>query len=264
MESKRRILVGGNWKCNGDQAFIRDIITNMMNTLEYNTQEVEVFFAPTSLHLSLWKSLLNESFASICAQNISQFENGPYTGEMSADQVKDYGIKLVIIGHSERRKLFFESNEDVAAKVAVALKHGLRPLVCVGEDLPERDGEKTEEVVGAQLAAIKEKCEDWSNIVIVYEPVWTFKTGKVATPEQIQESHIIVRTWIRENVSKEVGDSIQILYGGSVSEKNWDTIIEMQDVDGFLIGGASIKKNFRFIVEQVSDYAESIKGDNAE
>ena len=205
MESKKRIIVGGNWKCNGDQAFIRDIITNMMNTLEYNTQEVEVFFAPTSLHLSLWKSLLNESFASICAQNLSQFEKGPYTGELSADQLKDFGIKVVIVGHSERRKLFFESNEDVADKCAIALKHGLRPLVCVGEDLSERDGEKTEEVIGAQLASIKEKWEDWSNIIIVYEPVWTNKTGKVATPEQIQESHAIVRTWIKENVSEETG-----------------------------------------------------------
>jgi triosephosphate isomerase len=116
MEGGRKLIVGGNWKCNGDQTFIRDIITNMMNTLEYNTQEVEVFFAPTSLHLSLCKSLLNESFGKICAQDVSKFEAGAYTGEVSADMLRDFNIELVIVGHSERRKLFKESDEDVAEK----------------------------------------------------------------------------------------------------------------------------------------------------
>lgn len=260
MESGRKIIVGGNWKCNGDQNFIRDIITNMMNTLEYNSQEVEVFFAPISLHLSLCKSLLNESFASICAQNVSKYENGAYTGELSAAQLKDFDIKLVIVGNSERRKHFKETDEEIAEKCAIAIKYGLRPILCIGENLIERDNEETAEVLGKQLSAVKEKVEDWSSIVIVYEPVWTFKTGKVATPEQIQESHQHVRDWLKNNLPEEIANKIQILYGGSVTEKNCDTIIEMNDVDGFLVGSTSIKKGFRFVVEQVSDYTESKKG----
>lgn len=263
MENKRKIIVGGNWKVNGDQVFIRDIITNMMNTIEYNTQEVEVFFASTALHLSLCKSLLNESFGKICAQDVSKYESGAYTGEVSAEQLKDFDISLVIIGNSERRKHFKESDDDVADKVALAVKYGLRPVLCIGENLLERDDDNTEEVIANQLSAVKAKCEDWSKVILVYEPIWTFRTGKVATPEQIEESHLIVRNWVKDNISQERADSIQILYGGNTTEKNCDDIIAMTNVDGFLIGSTSIKKGFRFVIEQVSDYAESKNEDNA-
>lgn len=234
----------------------------MMNTLEYNTQEVEVFFAPTSLHLSLCKSLLNESFGKICAQDVSKFEAGAYTGEVSADMLRDFNIELVIVGHSERRKLFKESDEDVAEKWAIAVKYGLRPILCVGENLVERDDDNTAEVISKQLEVVKAKCDNWDNFIICYEPIWTYKTGKVATPEQIQESHQLIREWIKMNVSEERSKTIQILYGGSVTEKNCDDIVSMPDVDGFLIGSTSIKKGFRFVVEQVSDYVESQKENN--
>ena len=139
----------------------------------------------------------------------------------------------------------------------MAVKYGLRPLLCIGENLLERDGDKTADVINTQLSAVKAKVEDWSQIILVYEPIWTFKTGKVATPEQIQESHQVVRGWVKENISEERAKEIHILYGGNVTEKNCDDIISMHDVDGFLVGGTSIKKGFRFVVEQVSDYAES-------
>lgn len=190
---------------------------------------------------------------------MSKHDQGAYTGEMSADQLKDFDISLVIVGHSERRKVFKETDQDVAEKCAQAIKHGLRPVLCIGENLDERDEDLTADVVGRQLAAVKEKCEDWSNIIIVYEPIWTFKTGKVATPEQIQESHQVVRNWIKENISEERANTIQILYGGNITEKNCDDVIAMADVDGFLIGSTSIKKGFRFVVEQVSDFAENIQ-----
>jgi triosephosphate isomerase (TIM) len=176
---------------------------------------------------------------------------------VSADQLKDFDIQLVIIGNSERRKYFKETDEDVAEKWAIAVKYGLRPVLWVGENLLERDGDNTTEVINTQLSAVKAKVEDWSKIILVYEPVWTFKTGKVATPEQIQESHKIVRTWVKENISEDRAKEIHILYGGNITEKNCDDIISMHDVDGFLVGGTSIKKGFRFVVEQVSDYAES-------
>lgn len=180
---------------------------------------------------------------------------------MSAEQLKDFDVNLVIIGHSERRSTYNESNQDIAEKCAQAVKHNLRPILCVGENIDERDEDQTEEVIATQLNAVKEKVEDWTKFILVYEPVWTFKTGKVATPEQIQESHLIVRDWVRKNISQEIANCIQILYGGNVTEKNCDDIIRMPDVDGFLIGSTSIKKGFRFVVEQISDYAESKKDD---
>ena len=261
MEGNKKYIVGGNWKCNGDQAFIRDIINNMMNDIEYNTQVVEVFFAPTTLHLSLCKSILNESFASVCAQDVSQHPCGAFTGEVSAEQLKDFDITLAILGHSERRNNFKETDEIVAEKVKACIENNIRPVICIGENLSERDEDQTEEVLSAQLAAIKEKVEDWSTVIIVYEPIWTFKTGKVATPEQIQESHSIIRKWTIENISEEAATNIRILYGGNITEKNCDSIIEMADVDGFLVGSTSIKKGFRFVVEQVSDFAESKQDD---
>jgi triosephosphate isomerase len=259
MESGRKVMIGGNWKCNGDQSFIRDIIINMMNTLEYSTQDIEVFFAPASIHLSLCKSLVNEHFGKICAQDISKFECGAYTGEISAEQIKDFDIDLVILGHSERRINFNETSEDVAEKCALAIKYGIRPIICVGETLAQRDEDELPDVITAQLTPIKAKIEDWSKIILVYEPIWTVKTGKIATPEQIQESHLIVRKWVKKNISEEIASAIQILYGGSITEKNCDDVIAMPDIDGFLIGSTSIKKGFRFVVEQISDYLEDKK-----
>lgn len=158
--------------------------------------------------------------------------------------LKDLGIEWVILGHSERREFFKESDEEIGAKVAHALKTGLKVMACVGEKLEEREANKTTEVVFRQLAAIAKQVEDWTNVVVAYEPVWAIGTGKVATPDQAQEVHKAIRGWLKENVNAQVAEATRIMYGGSVNGGNAATLAKEEDVDGFLVGGASLKPEF--------------------
>merc|ERR1719498_82979 len=182
-------------------------------------------------------------------QNVSLTGNGAYTGELSCEMITDMGLKWTLTGHSERRTLFGETDADVAKKTKNAVDAGMTVLACIGELLEERESGKTNDVNTRQLNAIREQCEDWSNIVIAYEPVWAIGTVKTATPEIAQETHAEIREWLGKNVSKEAQDSVRILYGGSVSDANADAIIQMPDIDGFLVGGASLKPAFHQIVE---------------
>ena len=246
--SMRKLLVGGNWKCNGTVDFSRKFPTEVLKTMAFNQQKVEVVVAPTFLHLGAAQSALAGSQVQLSAQNCSLYGNGAYTGETSAAMIKDFGLDWVILGHSERRHVFGESDEVVASKVKVALDQGLQVMACIGEKLDEREAGQTDAVNARQLSAIREQVEDWSQIVIAYEPVWAIGTGVTASPEQAQEAHAGLREWLRANVSAEASDKTRILYGGSVTDKNADELITKPDVDGFLVGGASLKDAFKDIV----------------
>ena len=179
---------------------------------------------------------------------------GAFTGEISATMLKDFGVKWTLTGHSERRVGFGipgETNELVARKTAVALSNGLSVLACIGEQLSERENGTTMVVCAAQLDAIRKelKEEDWKKVVIAYEPVWAIGTGKVATPEQAEETHRQIREWIALNVSQTVAEEIRIVYGGSVKGSNCRSLIECPNIDGFLVGGASLLPEFVDIIK---------------
>eukprot|EP00270_Netrium_digitus_P014171 TRINITY_DN477_c0_g1_i4.p1 TRINITY_DN477_c0_g1~~TRINITY_DN477_c0_g1_i4.p1 ORF type:complete len:282 (-),score=89.88 TRINITY_DN477_c0_g1_i4:309-1070(-) len=242
----RKFVVGGNWKCNGTQESVKKLV-DVLNAAEVPA-EVEVVVAPPFIFIPLVQSALRKDFA-ISSQNSWVKKGGAYTGEISGEMLVDFGIPWVILGHSERRALIKESNELVADKVAYALSLGLKVIACVGETLEEREKGETLTVVAAQIKAIADKISSWDNVVLAYEPVWAIGTGKVATPAQAQETHADIRKWIAENVSAEVAASVRIQYGGSVNAGNCSELAVQPDVDGFLVGGASLKPEFIDIIK---------------
>jgi triosephosphate isomerase (TIM) len=201
---------------------------------------VDAVVAPTFLHLSYVREQLSGKFK-VAAQNCSQTGNGAYTGEISPDMIKDFGLDWVILGHSERRAYYGETNEVVGAKVKIAQASGLSVIACLGETLQQRESGVTTQVVTEQLKAIAANVADWDNIVIAYEPVWAIGTGKTASPEQAQAVHKTLRDQLRADCGDEVADSVRIIYGGSVKDKNCDELIKKTDIDGFLVGGAALK-----------------------
>lgn len=174
--------------------------------------------------------------------------SGAFTGEVSPALLKDVGATWVILGHSERRQIFGESDELIAEKVVHALAEGLKVIACIGETLQEREAGQTEAVVFRQTKALAAVIKDWSNVVLAYEPVWAIGTGKTATPAQAQEVHAALRKWLAENVSAAVSASLRIQYGGSVTAANARELASQGDIDGFLVGGASLKPEFVDIV----------------
>lgn len=184
----------------------------------------------------------------VAAQNVYDKPNGAFTGEISVDQLKDAGITWAILGHSERRVILQEDDKFVASKTKAAIDGGLGVILCIGESLEQREAGKTIEVVTNQLRAVAAVVKDWSKIVIAYEPIWAIGTGKVATTEQAQEVHAAIREWLKKEVSPEASEKTRILYGGSVSEKNSKDLAKQPDIDGFLVGGASLKPAFVDII----------------
>ena len=243
----RRYMVGGNWKCNGNMAFAKSFPNEVLNNLKFDPKKVDVVVAPTALHLSTVQAATKNN-VNVATQNLSLSGDGAYTGEFSVAMIKDMGVKYTLTGHSERRTLYNETDKDVATKTKLAVDSGFTVLACIGELLEERESGKTKDVNNRQLNAIREQCEDWSNIVIAYEPVWAIGTGKVATPQVAQDTHAEIREWLAANVSKEAAATVRILYGGSVSDANAAELIAMEDIDGFLVGGASLKDAFKEIV----------------
>lgn len=252
MVESRKYIVGGNWKSNGSVDFVRKLCTDTLNTASFDANKVEVVVAPVFIHIASAKAMLNQNI-NVAAQNCSAHKNGAFTGEVSAEQIKDFGVNWVIIGHSERRTLFGETNEIIAAKITRAQEAGLHTILCVGETLAERESGKTNEVLRGQLLAVRESIVDWSRIVIAYEPVWAIGTGKTATPEQAQETHAFIRLWLAENLSKEVAEHTRIQYGGSANAANALALISQPDIDGFLVGGASLKPEFADIIHIMSE-----------
>ena len=216
---------------------------------------VEVAVAPTNLHLTTVQDLLTDN-VSVATQNISLTGKGAYTGELAAEQVVDLGIKYTLTGHSERRQLYKESDEVVAKKTKAGLEKGLTVVLCIGETLQEREAGKTDEVTARQLAAVRKLVHTWSKIVVAYEPVWAIGTGKTATPDIAQTAHASIRAWLEEHVSKDAAANVRIIYGGSVNEKNAAELIAQPDVDGFLVGGASLKPAFGDIVKACEAHQE--------
>ncbi|EER14999.1 triose-phosphate isomerase 1, putative [Perkinsus marinus ATCC 50983] len=249
-------FVGGNWKSNGSVESIKKLAPALVaGEATYNKDAVDVVIASTAIHLPLAMEQFKGSNIQISAQNCSKTGPGAYTGEITAEMIKDAGLNWTILGHSERRHLFNETNEDLAAKVAKAEAAGLKIIFCIGELLEEREAGKTEEVCATQMDAIVPVVKDWNNIVIAYEPVWAIGTGKVATTEQAQETHASIRAYLKSKVSTEVAESTRILYGGSVNPGNCGELIKCADVDGFLVGGASLKPQFTDIIAAAAQSA---------
>jgi triosephosphate isomerase len=241
----RSFFVGGNFKMNGSIKSITEIVENLNKAkLDENT---EVVIAPPSLYLLLTREHLRKGLE-VAAQNIFDKPNGAFTGEISAEQLKDSGITWVILGHSERRQILQENDDFVASKTKAAVDSGLSVILCCGESLEQREAGETVNVVTKQLKAVADKVKDWSKIVIAYEPIWAIGTGKVATTEQAQEVHAALREWLKKEVSAEAAEKTRILYGGSVSEKNCKELAKQADIDGFLVGGASLKPAFVDII----------------
>ena len=195
----------------------------------------------------------------VAAQNVSAHKTGAFTGEIAAEQLTDFGVEWTLIGHSERRALFHECNETVGTKVANAFEAGLNVILCIGESLEQREANTTNDVLKEQLDAVKENVKDWAKVVIAYEPIWAIGTGKVATPEQAQETHSYIRSWLTDNVSEEVAGATRIIYGGSVNDKNCTDLIDQSEIDGFLVGGASLKLAFKTIVSAASEHHGTVK-----
>ncbi|RVE66820.1 hypothetical protein OJAV_G00111250 [Oryzias javanicus] len=243
--AQRTFFVGGNWKMNGNKENLEQLISTL-NTASLH-EDTEVVCAAPSIYLDFARSSLDPSI-SVAAQNCYKVAKGAFTGEISPAMIKDCGADWVILGHSERRHVFGENDELIGQKVAHALESDLGVIACIGEKLEEREAGTTEEVVFAQTQVIAENVTDWEKVVLAYEPVWAIGTGKTATPEQAQEVHEKLRVWFRANVSEEVSDSLRIIYGGSVTAANCRELASQADVDGFLVGGASLKPDFIDII----------------
>lgn len=233
------MLVVGNWKMNTSQAEAVALAADVARGISDLDGSVGVGVCPPFVWLEAVTERTQGSPVRVGAQNVAVEEKGAFTGEVSASMLADLGCAYAIVGHSERRALFGETDEIVAAKAAQALSHGLTPIVCVGETLDERRAGRVEEVVLGQLVGSLSGIEEATRLVIAYEPVWAIGTGETATPEQARETHALIRGWLRERYGSS-GDSIPILYGGSVKPDNADDLFRQADVDGGLVGGASL------------------------
>ncbi len=232
-------LVAGNWKMNGSLDSIRTLLGALKNADFGNAQCVVM--AP-SIYLPQVAEQLKNSSVSWGAQNVSQHSSGAFTGEISADMLKDFDCRYALVGHSERRSLYGESDMIVAEKFAAIQKAGLIPMLCLGEQLEEREAGVTESVVNRQLQTVIDHVgvAAFAQAVIAYEPVWAIGTGKTATPQQAQEVHHFIRSQLASKDAT-IAAEIQILYGGSVNAKTAKSLFAMADIDGGLVGGASLK-----------------------
>jgi triosephosphate isomerase (TIM) len=247
--SMRQMLIAGNWKMHGSKPFIADLLHSLKKTTFKSQVAV---FAPF-VYIPYISELLQSSAIQYGAQTVSQFSQGAYTGEVSVEMLKEFGCRYVLVGHSERRELFGETNDIVAAKFAAAIAGGLTPILCVGETQIQRAANEIEQVIDAQLDAViaKTGIDAFSQAVIAYEPVWAIGTGLTATPEQAQEIHAYIRQKLGK-LNPVLAETIQILYGGSVKANNAKAIFSMPDIDGGLVGGASLKaEEFTAICEAV-------------
>ncbi len=239
----RQPMVAGNWKMNGSREFSKELVNAIVEGAGSLAGTVELVVCPPSLYIGHVGPMLgDQSRVVLGAQNLDFHDSGAYTGEISATMLTDVGCGYVIVGHSERRALYGETNNIVARKVAAALEQGLPPILCVGETLEQRESSETEDVIGAQLDAVVSLVgiQAFSNIVVAYEPVWAIGTGKTATPEQAQDVHAFVRRRLAD-LDQEVANGVRILYGGSVKPDNAADLFANVDIDGGLIGGASLK-----------------------
>lgn len=237
----RQKIVAGNWKMNKNAGQTQELITELLQKLPQT--EAKVIIAPTFVNLAQAVNQTKGTAIEVVAQNMHQAEGGAFTGEISADMLTSIGIKTVILGHSERRAYFNETDALLANKVDTALKHDMKVIFCFGEELKDRQDKQHFNVVEYQLkdALFHLGGDAWKNIILAYEPVWAIGTGETASPEQAQEMHKFIRETILERYGNDVAENVSILYGGSVKPDNAKEIFSQADVDGGLIGGASLK-----------------------
>lgn len=236
----RQKIVAGNWKMNKNAGETQQLIAQLLEKLP--TTKARIIVAPTFVNLAAAVQQTKGSTIEIAAQNMHQHESGAYTGEISADMLQSIGINTVIIGHSERRAYFHETDAILAYKVNTALNHNMKVIFCFGEELKDRQDNQHFNVVENQLRDGLFGIDNsaWENIILAYEPVWAIGTGETASPEQAQEMHAFIRETVRERYGN-IADDVAILYGGSVKPDNAREIFSKPDVDGGLIGGAALK-----------------------
>lgn len=247
----RKNIIAGNWKMNKDLTEAIDLVSNLKKELEGKTLNAEVIVAPPFMALEAINSMLQGSNISLAAQNMHPADSGAFTGEVSVSMLKSVGCSYVILGHSERRTIFGETDEFINEKVIQAFKHGITPILCCGESLEEREEGVTFKVVEEQLrAGLKGLSnEQIEKIIIAYEPIWAIGTGKTASPEQAQEVHAEIRKLLVELTNESVANNVTIQYGGSVKPDNAKELLSKPDIDGALVGGACLKADsFRDIV----------------
>jgi len=253
-DGTRTYLIGGNWKSNGTVASLEKLIAEF-NAAGPIPANAEVVVGAPFIHIPIALQSLRKDIE-IAAQNCSLTGTGAYTGEVTASQLKDMGVTWVILGHSERREGFGMAGEDselVAKKTKLALSEGLKVMLCIGEKKEEREAGTTMDVCAEQLKAATAVLseEDWANVSIAYEPVWAIGTGLTATPQMAQETHADIRQWMVDNVSPAVAAAVRIQYGGSMKGANAAGLMAQTDIDGGLIGGASLTKGFFDVVNGV-------------
>ena len=242
MNKERKLIIAGNWKMNKTVGEATELVEALERDLGTQT-EVDVVVCPPFTALNAVSAILKDSRIQLGAQNMSEQGYGAFTGEITAGMLRDLLVHYVILGHSERREYHKEFDALVNAKTKAALAAGLKPIVCVGETLAQREGGQTDKIVGDQIAGSLADLDNsqLKDMVIAYEPVWAIGTGKTATPEQAQEMHAFIRSEITKNHGEDVAKAIRIQYGGSVKPANARELLSLPDVDGALVGGASLE-----------------------
>jgi triosephosphate isomerase (TIM) len=239
----RRKVIAGNWKMNNDIKETQNLISKLTSGVSMDNMNCDVIVCPAFTSLSEAYTLLKDTKIKLGAQNMYFESSGAFTGEISASMLKSVGCEYVILGHSERRTIFGETDEVINNKIKKANAGGLKPIFCVGELLEEREVGITEKVIEKQIrSGLKDiPSEEMGNVIIAYEPVWAIGTGKTASPEQAEEVHKFIRSLINDKYGASVSDKIIIQYGGSVNNKNANELLSQKDIDGALVGGASLK-----------------------
>jgi triosephosphate isomerase len=238
----RAKIVAGNWKMHKNAEETEDLLNELINQLPTDVN-ARIIVAPTFVNLASAAEHLEFTQIEVAAQNMHQAENGAYTGEISAGMLKSVGVNIVILGHSERRTYFNETDATIAFKTDTALQNDMEVIFCFGEELKDRQANNHFNIVENQLrdGLFHLQAKDWPQIILAYEPVWAIGTGETATPDQAQEMHAFIRETIRKQYGSDIADDVSILYGGSVKPDNAKEIFSKADVDGGLIGGAALK-----------------------
>lgn len=248
----RKYCLGGNWKSNPAQLSKALELCEVFKGCKFDTNKVEVIICCTSLHAAAVMDALKGTDIGVGIQNLSKTGPGAFTGEVTAEMAVDAGFSWCLIGHSERRSLYGESVDDTVAKLEAAQKAGLKIMFCIGETLSERESGVTDAVNQTQLAKALPMVTDWDKFVIAYEPVWAIGTGKVATPEQAQETQANIRKYVESKMGADIAAKVRIQYGGSASPGNIEGLAVNPDIDGFLVGGASLKPDFTKMIEHLN------------
>jgi triosephosphate isomerase len=238
----RRKIIAGNWKMNNDLAATQNLISNLLKSLTGN-EKCDIIVCPPFISLSEAGTQLKNSVVKLGAQNMYFENDGAFTGEVSAQMLKSAGCEFVILGHSERRAIFNESDSLINKKIKKAISSGLKPIFCVGETLEQREKGITKDIIKTQITeGLKDiSAGEVKSLIVAYEPVWAIGTGRNATPEQAQEVHEFIRSLIKEKYSEGIAGNLIIQYGGSVKPDNAKDLLSRKDIDGALVGGASLK-----------------------